>query len=119
MTQKTKLLLSLVCIVFSLIGRTALAQPETDADKTLSPYFFVKSEDPEVDRLPLKSTSVKVNISGVIADVIVTQVYQNEGKKPLEAIYIFPASTRAAVHGMKMFIGNHVITAKIKERMAS
>jgi Ca-activated chloride channel family protein len=119
MIQKTKNLIPLVCIVFSLIGHTALAKPQTDAGKTLSPYFFVKSDDPEVDRLPLKSTSVKVNISGVIADVVVTQVYQNEGKKPLEAIYIFPASTRAAVYGMKMTIGERTITAQIREREAA
>ncbi len=119
MIRKTKKLVPLICMVFSLIGHTALAQSETDADKTLSPYFFVKSDDPEVDRLPLKSTSVKVNISGVIADVVVTQVYQNEGKKPLEAVYIFPASTRAAVYGMKMTIGERTITAQIREREAA
>ena len=43
-------------------------------------------------------------------------VYKNEGKKPLEAIYVFPASTRAAVYGMKMTIGKRVIEAKIKKR---
>ncbi len=85
-------------------------------DKTLSPYFFVKSDDPSADRLPLKHTSASVTVSGVIADVLVTQVYKNEGKKPLEAIYIFPASTRAAVYGMKMTIGKRVIEAQIKKR---
>ena len=48
--------------------------------------------------------------------MLVTQVYKNDGKKPLEAIYIFPASTRAAVYGMKMTIGKRVIEAKIKKR---
>ncbi len=85
-------------------------------DKTLSPYFFVKSDDPSVDQLPLKSTSAEVNISGVIADVRVTQVYKNEGKRPIEAIYVFPASTRAAVYGMKMTIGTRTIVAKINKR---
>jgi len=92
------------------------AQKLENTDRTLSPYFYVKSDDPELDRLPLKSTSVKVNVAGVIADVIVTQVYKNEGTKPLEAIYIFPASTRAAVYGMKMTIGERTITAKIRRR---
>ena len=85
-------------------------------DKTLSPYFFVKSDDPLIDQLPLKATSALVNISGVIADITVTQVYKNEGMKPIEAIYIFPASTRAAVYGMKMTIGKRTIEAKIKKR---
>jgi Ca-activated chloride channel family protein len=82
----------------------------------LSPYFFVRSEDPSVDRLPLKSTSAAVDVSGVIAAVKVTQVYRNEGKHPLEAVYVFPASTRAAVYGMKMTIGSRTIVAKVRER---
>ena len=105
-----------VFAAFVLTGLSAYAQPESGGEKTLSPYFFVKSDDPELDQLPLKSTFVEVNISGVIADVRVTQVYKNEGKSPLEAIYVFPASTRAAVYGMKMTIGERVITAKIAER---
>ena len=88
---------------------------EASADKTLSPYFFVKG-DPDVDRLPLKDTRVEVAISGVIADVRVTQVYRNEGTRPINASYVFPASTRAAVYGMRMKIRDEIIYAKIKER---
>ncbi len=94
----------------------AFSQRQMSEDRTLSPYFFVNSDTPETERLPLKSTQATVNISGVIADVLVTQVYKNDGKKTLEAIYIFPASTRAAVYGMKMTIGKRVIEAKIKKR---
>ena len=89
---------------------------ETGGNRTLSPYFLIDNGDPAVDRFPLKQTDVKVNISGVIADVSVKQTYANDGMRPISARYIFPASTRAAVHGMKMTIGNQVITAKIKER---
>ena len=91
-------------------------QPGEAADTSLSPYFFVKSDDASVDQLPLKSTSAKVAISGVIADVKVTQVYRNTGTKPLEAIYVFPGSTRSAVYGMTMTIGERVLKAQIKER---
>ncbi len=113
--------LILLTAVFSLLFGSAFAKtPASNLsegdDKTLSPYFFVKSDDPAVDQLPLKSTSALVNISGVISDVQVTQVYKNEGKKAIEAIYIFPASTRAAVYGMKMTIGKRVIEAKIKKK---
>ena len=85
-------------------------------DKTLSPYFFVLSESSEVDQLPLKSTDVSVHISGVIADVSVVQKYVNRGSRPIEAIYVFPASTRAAVYGMTLFVGDRKIQAKVKER---
>ncbi|NNE68012.1 MAG: VWA domain-containing protein [Pyrinomonadaceae bacterium] len=84
-------------------------------DKTLSPYFFVTG-DPEIDKLPLKDTSVEIAIAGVIADVKVTQKYLNAGRRPINATYVFPASTRAAVYSMRMKIGNEVIVAKIKER---
>jgi Ca-activated chloride channel family protein len=106
----------LTAVSSCFVGATAYAQPREYEDKTLSPYFFVKSDDPQVDQLPLKSTSAAVNISGVIADVQVAQVYKNEGEKTLEAIYVFPASTRAAVYGMKMTIGKRVIEAKISKR---
>lgn len=109
----------LVLVIFFACCTQASAKTDSPAaseDKTLSPYFFVKSEDPNVDRLPLKSTSALVNVSGVIADVTVTQVYRNEGKKTLEATYVFPASTRAAVYGMKMTIGERTITAQIQKR---
>lgn len=84
--------------------------------KTLSPYFFVQSDNPSADRMPLKSTSAQVSISGVIADVKVKQLYVNESKSVLEAIYIFPGSTRAAVNGMTMKVGERVLKARIKEK---
>lgn len=85
-------------------------------DEILSPYFAVESADAELESFPLKSTSVKASVAGVFAHVTVTQTYANNGKTPINAKYIFPASTRAAVHGMKMTIGEHVITARIEER---
>lgn len=85
-------------------------------DRSLSPYFFVNSQDPSVERLPLKATSTDVDIAGVIADVVVTQVYKNEGSRPIEARYVFPASTRAAVYAMQMTIGDRVIQAQIQRR---
>ncbi len=92
------------------------AQETTPAeDKTASPFFFVKSEDGAVDQLPLKMTSADVQISGVIADVTVKQVYCNIGQKPLEAIYVFPASTKAAVYYMQMELGGRILKAKIRE----
>jgi Ca-activated chloride channel family protein len=116
MKKLKKYLIITVSLLLVLSWSQAFGQPGESEDRTLSPYFFVDSNNPDTDRLPLKSTLATVNITGVIADVLVTQVYKNDGKKPLEAIYIFPASTRAAVYGMKMTIGKRVIEAKIKKR---
>ena len=110
----------LATVLCSPVFAKSLQSPANEAgDKTLSPFFFVKSEDAALDQFPLKSTSVRVRIAGVMADVTVTQSYRNEGKRPLEAIYIFPASTRAAVYAMKMTIGERTIEAKIDRRDAA
>ena len=104
-------------VVLSNVAFPQLRQngAEDNTDKTLSPYFLVKG-DPNVDHLPLKDTRVEVAVTGVIADVRVAQTYQNDGTRPVNATYVFPASTRAAVYGMQMRIGDELIVAKIKER---
>jgi Ca-activated chloride channel family protein len=113
--------ISLVLIVLGTVFFTATPRAQEtattpiDKDKTLSPYFLVKG-DPNLDHLPLKDTNVEIAVSGVIADVKVVQTYRNEGTRPINALYVFPASTRAAVYGMRMRIGDEVIVAKIKER---
>jgi Ca-activated chloride channel family protein len=106
--------IGLALIVTSVAFSTVVAQTK-DGDKTLSPYFFVNG-DPKVDHLPLKDTQVDIAVSGVIADVSVVQTYRNEGSRPINATYLFPASTRAAVYSMRMRIGDQIIVAKIKER---
>ncbi len=110
---------------FTLLGLIPLhplqaQQRDRDADapreKTESPYFFVKSNEPAVDALPLKGTEVDVRVSGVIADVTVTQHYRNEGQRAIEAKYVFPGSTRAAVNGLNVRLGDRLITAQIREK---
>lgn len=110
-------MLAVLSVVLLCAGGAASAQkPDDDPNMTLSPYFVVISDNPETDQLPLKETSVKTNIVGSIADVTIKQVYVNSGKNPLEAIYTFPMSTRAAVYGMQMTIGSRIIRAKIEEK---
>ena len=112
----------LLCMALALLGALLmLVSPpahadDSDAPKAESPYFFVDSNDPSTDRLPLKSTSVDVRIAGVIADVTVTQHYRNEGQRAIEARYVFPGSTQAAVHAMTVRIGDRLLTARIKEK---
>lgn len=110
--------LSAACFVALAISPPTHAQDRDVAprQKTESPYFFVKSDNPGVDQLPLKSTQVNVKVSGVIADVTVVQTYKNEGQRAIEAKYVFPGSTRAAVHGMNVRLADRLITAKIREK---
>ena len=88
-----RVLLTAFIILFSAV---------TFAQKTESPYLQVNIEDAII---PLKSTKADIQIVGRIAHVKITQTYQNQSKTPIEAKYVFPMSTQAAVHDMKMVIG--------------
>jgi Ca-activated chloride channel family protein len=111
--MRTALTLSLLLFTVPLFGRTEDDKPP---EKVLSPYFFVEGNETKVDSFPLSSTSVTADISGTIAKVVVTQVYENRGATPIHARYVFPGSTRAAVHGMRIRVGNKAVVARIRER---
>ncbi len=117
MNLKIKLLQ--VCYSVFFVGILIFAQLSVfaqEGDKTESPYFFVTSDNSETEQMPLLSTDVKVEIVGVIAEVHVQQVYKNTGNEAIEAIYVFPSSTKAAVHKMNMQIGERTLEAKIYEK---
>ncbi len=84
--------------------------------QTESPYFFVRGAQPGIDALPLKHTDVDVQVAGVIAEVRVRQTYRNEGTQAIEADYVFPGSTRAAVGGLQVRLGERLVTAQIREK---
>lgn len=98
---------------------TAAEDPPAGENRTLSPYFHIMDGTRAVDHLPLKSTRVRAAINGVIADVFVTQQYANEGPRPIHARYVFPASTRTAVHGMRMQVGEQVVVARMNARQTA
>ena len=106
------LLAALAFLPFPARSAASLAR----TDRTLSPYFVVDGAESGVDALPLKSTSATVEVAGVIASVVVEQTYANMGTTPLHARYVFPASTRAAVHGMRLTVGARTVEARIQER---
>ncbi len=113
----TVTLAAVAVVLLTAFPLPAQAHDSDRRQRTQSPYFFVKSDDPSIDALPLKSTAVDVKIAGVIADVTVTQTYRNEGSRPIEARYVFPGSTRAAVGGLSVRLADRLVTAKIKERL--
>jgi Ca-activated chloride channel family protein len=110
------LLIAVIASVLCLPLDAAAQDNPASTDKTLSPFFVVEGGDAATDRLPLKDTRVDVKIAGVIADVTVRQVYENHGTRPIHARYVFPASTRAAVYGLTMTVGDVRTVARIRER---
>lgn len=116
----------LLIVFWGILLAAFISAPKADAQgwneevngrlQSESPYFYVSNAQSDVDALPLKNTDIDVRISGVIADVAVVQHYRNEGQKAIEAKYVFPGSTRAAVYAMTVRIGDRVIQANIREK---
>ncbi len=117
MPSSTRRTVGLVLLALALLPAPARAgSSPAPTDRTLSPYFVVDGGESGVDALPLESTSATVDVAGVIATVVVEQTYANVGTTPLHARYVFPASTRAAVHGMRLTVGDRIVEARIQER---
>lgn len=118
--RKPKKLLCFFSLLLFLMADTSYVHAQenhTEAeDKTNSPYFYVESKETGVDSFPLKKTSITATIEGIVADIHVVQSYANEGTSPINASYVFPASTKVTIHGMQMQVGNQIVTAAIKEK---
>ncbi|CAF3678626.1 unnamed protein product [Rotaria sp. Silwood1] len=70
--------------------------------------------------VPLKQVSVDTKIRSFAADVIVTQVFQNDESVPVEAVYCFPIEENAAIYGFVARIDDErEIVAQIKEKKAA
>ena len=109
--MKTLLRLAYFAILYGLLAVTSPAESS-------APYFQIlgNRDESSNERLPLKSSAAKVTIEGTIARVRLSQRYGNNGSVPIEAVYVFPASTRAAVHGMTLTSGGRVIASRIREK---
>lgn len=103
--------------ILATLLSTARAEPGCDdCQASLAPRLWIPDGDPALDQLPLKASRAEVRINGPIAQVTVTQHYRNAGTRPINARYVFPGSTRAAVHGLTMKIGERLVKAEIKEK---
>ena len=66
--------------------------------------------------VPLKHTDVRASVVGYIATVDVKQQYHNPYNSKIEAVYVFPLPTDAAVTDFVMTIGDRHIRGIIRER---
>lgn len=113
------LLIAAAAFALLLESGPARAASAGDGDaplKTESPFFAVQGAAPGVDALPLKGTRVDVHVLGPIAEVRVEQTYRNEGQVALEARYVFPGGTRAAVHAMDVRLADRLLVAQVREK---
>lgn len=104
--RKALLLLSILVCAFS-----ASAQQITEGS-----LFANDAKGKALGPCPLKTTSVRADISGFVARITVRQEFENKFTMPIEAVYAFPLSHNGAVDRMTMTIGDRNITGKIMRR---
>uniref|UniRef100_G1Q1J4 von Willebrand factor A domain-containing protein 5A n=1 Tax=Myotis lucifugus TaxID=59463 RepID=G1Q1J4_MYOLU len=66
--------------------------------------------------VPLKSISVTLTIREFVAGVSATLNYENEGKDPLEAFFVFPMDEDSAVHSFEAMVDGKKIVAELQEK---
>jgi Ca-activated chloride channel homolog len=103
-------------VVGTALALLPWAMAAADAPVTEGALQALDKEGQPMGMCPLEHTDVAVDISGFIARVTLTQRFGNPYTTPIEAIYTFPMSDRAAVDSMTMTIGDRVIKGVIKER---
>ena len=96
----------LLAVAWSYHGYSA----ESDASHSaaVAPYFFIEGGDSGLDRMPLKKTAVDAKLNGYLASVALTQVYRNEGNRPLNATYIFNYFPRIRIRNIILIIFHHI-----------
>lgn len=98
------LVLTLALLMTATTARAFGELPLTSAQELPRPGFELAAGT-SVDALPLQSQRTTVDVAGVVARIQLEQVWVNRGTVPIEATYVFPTSTRAAVHDLRIRIG--------------
>lgn len=83
---------------------------------TQGSLFASDKKGKELGACPLKTTSVRADISGFLARVRVKQEFENSYAEAIEAVYTFPLSQKGAVDEMTMTVGDRIIRGKIMKR---
>uniref|UniRef100_A0A8C5P9G8 Poly [ADP-ribose] polymerase n=1 Tax=Leptobrachium leishanense TaxID=445787 RepID=A0A8C5P9G8_9ANUR len=68
------------------------------------------------EQIPLEKIYVKAKVTDLVAQVILFQTYKNSSANPIEAKYVFPLDSTAAVCGFEAFINGKHVVGEVKEK---
>jgi Ca-activated chloride channel family protein len=115
----------IAAVLFALTaGLFAQEQPEMEptiglGDVGQGSLLFATGTPGRYVPAPAQSTEVEIAIRGLVVKAKVRQTFHNPGDEWLEGVYAFPLPPKAAVHAMRLEIGERVIEGQIKEREAA
>jgi Ca-activated chloride channel family protein len=105
-----------LAVVLAFALHTDLARPSTDETTTPTGGRLVTRDGGEVVDVPLAHTDVRLRIDGHLAEATVTQTFRNPYEHTIEAVYMFPLPTDAAVGSLAIELGGRRIEGDIKQR---
>jgi len=117
--------LALSFLVFALALVAAASRPFADGrtmslSEAESGTLLIKTETPgRYLAAPTVKTDVRMEVSGLVARVTVSQQFTNPSKKWIEGVYVFPLPENAAVDRLRLRIGDRFIEGKVQEREAA
>ncbi len=106
----------LAIAAFKSSSQSGIAQATQAQGETQGTLQVVDGDGKPKAICPLKHTDVKVEISGFLSRVNVTQEFENPFKEKIEAVYVFPLPADAAVDDMTMVVGERTVRGKILRR---
>ena len=118
----TTALLAMTTQVYYRYGKVAgtrylggCPEPEDSGDLPGAGMLKVPGAGPNA-RFPLEHTHVRAEVSGWLATTRVTQTFGNPFQKAVEAVYVFPLPTSAAVNDFVMEIQGRKIVGVVRPR---
>jgi len=107
--------------LLAAIQERAFLDPDASAADALNPptdsaSLSSRGADGKVLEFPLQHTQISAQVSGNVARVELTQLYQNPSPDRLEAIYAFPLPPNAAVTDMYFRIGDRIVYSEVKRK---
>jgi Ca-activated chloride channel family protein len=116
MFRRTRLVLAMVFFcALAVVPAVERALATGTASEPTEGRLVTRRGEQRVD-VPLEHTDVQIHVAGHLADVTLTQTFHNPYPDKIEAVYLFPLPTGAAVHQMDVRIGERVIRGAIHRR---
>ncbi|GAB5412802.1 MAG: marine proteobacterial sortase target protein [Congregibacter sp.] len=112
---------AIVCVLALLLleaspKAAALNEVLSESAELTGPQLKLLALDGQASRAVQLSTSLSINVTGLLARATLKQQFRNDSAEWVEAEYLLPLPHDAAVHRMDLLLGERRIKGEIRER---
>jgi Ca-activated chloride channel family protein len=109
----------LLCVIVQTLILTTFASP-AHAQETVqdigSGSLTLRDDQGRFVDAPRMHTAVRMEVSGIVARVEVSQTFHNDSDAWVEGVYAFPLPENSAVDTLRMQVGERIIVGEIREK---